>query len=147
MRDLKSNIGAVHLLDAQDVAGVNASSSLLDLQGFSSAAVLVNVGALTGVDADSFLVIKLQESDTTAAAAFSDVGAADLVGAFLKMDANTKDQVTQLVGYTGTKRYIRALLDFTAGTGGITAALVSVNGIVGHAQERPVVAPAAVAAT
>jgi hypothetical protein len=68
-----------------------------------------------------------------------------MIGAFTLVDSTAKDQVTQTVGYTGGKRYIRILFDFT-GTG-ISAALLAAVGIVGIADRKPVTAPAAVAAT
>lgn len=147
MRDLKNNIGVVHLLDAQDVTNTDTNSSILDLQGFDSACILVNVGAITTPDANSYLVPTLQESDTTTDGDFTAVAAGDIIGAFTKIDAAAEDQVTQFVGYRGTKRYIRCRLEFTDGDGGIANCLVSVDGIVSHASEGPTVAPAAVTAT
>lgn len=148
MRDLYNNVGVTHLLDTQDIGATDTASDILDLQGFESAIFCVNVGAITTPAATSYLTPVLQESDTTADADFTDVATADIIGdGFNKIDASTEDQVTQVAGYRGSKRYVRVKLDITNTGGGISACLVSVDAIVGHAQEAPVTAPAAVAAT
>jgi hypothetical protein len=147
MRDLYDNIGVVHLLDAQDIAATDTSSDILDLQGFDSAVIAVNIGAITTPASTSYITPVLQESDTTDDADFEDVDSDDILGGFSKIDAATEDQTTQIAGYIGSKRYIRVKLDVTNTGGGISACLVSVDGIVGHAKESPVTAPAAVSAT
>ncbi len=146
MKDLYHRIGVVHLLDAKDIDDDDTYSNILDLQGFEGAAVIVNVGAITGVGANDFLTPVLEESDTTVDGDFEAVAASDMIGAFTKIDAAAEDQVTQMVGYIGSKRYIRVKLDITDG-GAIGPCLVSVDGIVGHAHTAPVTAPAAVTAT
>jgi hypothetical protein len=145
MRDLYDNIGIVHLLDAADHVRTDVASKILDLAGFEGACVSVNVGAITGADGSNSLLAILQESDTTVGTDFEDVADANIVGEFALIDSTTEDQVTQMVGYVGTKRYIRVLLDYTGS--GISASLISVDGIVGRAHSNPVTAPAAVAAT
>ncbi|MDY6796964.1 MAG: hypothetical protein SWK76_17030 [Actinomycetota bacterium] len=145
MMDLYHDLGVVHLLDPQDVAHADTVSEILDRKGFDGACVCAVVGALTGVDVDNYLTPVLQESDSVADADFSDVAAADMTGAFAKIDAATEDQVTQLVGYIGRKRYIRVKFGFT-GTG-ITAALIAALGVLGHARDLPATAPDPVTAT
>lgn len=148
IRDLKNNIAVVHLLDPQDVAKTDTKSSILDTAGFDAAAIAVSVGAITGVGTGNSLTPKLQESDLVTDVSFTDVDAADLVGAFTLIDAGTKDSVTQTVGYIGAKRYVRAYLDFSSGTSNpITACPVGVIGILAKAKDKPVTAPAAVSAT
>lgn len=144
MKDLYSNIGIVHLLDASNIGATDAKSSILDLNGFDSAVMSVNVGAIGALSDEIYLTPVLQESDTTVDGDFTTVAAADLIGAFTKIDAAAKDQVTQRVGYIGTKRYIRLLLDVTGNT---VSCYVSVDGIVSRADDSPVTAPAAVTAT
>lgn len=146
-RDLKNNVGQVLLLAPQTINDTDTKSSLLDLQGFESAVVTVLTGNFTGVDADSTFLAVLQESDTTADGDFASVDSADIQGAFTLIDATSEDVVIQSVGYIGRKRYIRVLLDFTTGTGGISAAPVAVLGMLGAANYYPITAPAAVAAT
>lgn len=146
-KDLYHNIGVVHLLDAKDITTNDTKSSILDLAGFEGALILVNFGAITTPDSNSYITPILQESDTTADADFEAVDSGDILGAFSKIDAATEDQVTQVVGYVGNKRYIRVNLDITDGDAGISHALVSVDGIVGFPIHKPAVAPDPVSAT
>lgn len=145
MKDLKSRLGITHLLDPQNPVATDTVSAILDTWGFNGAMVLVSVGALTGVDASNYLTPVLQESDTIVGTDFAPVAAGSIHGAFTKMDATNEDQVTQSVGYIGSKRYVRVNLDFTGA--GITASYVSVVGILGRPNVLPAVAPAAVTAT
>lgn len=145
MKDLKSRIGIVQLLAPQDTSDTDTSSAILDTFGFNGAVLAVNVGTITGVDASNYLTPVLQASDTTADTDFAAVDAADIHGAFTKIDATSEDDLAQVVGYKGSKRYVRVKLDYT-GTA-ITTSLVGVTGILGRPRTLPAVAPAAVAAT
>lgn len=145
MKDLKNRLSFVHLLDAQDSNDTDVASALLDTKGFQGAIIAVNVGAITSIGASAYLTPVLQECDTTVATEFTDVAAGHIHGAFTKMDATNEDQVTQVVGYAGSKRYVRVNLDYT-GTA-ITAALVSVDGVLGRPDVLPAATVAAVAAT
>lgn len=145
MKDIKSKLAIVHLLDAQDSDDTDVASAWLDTKGFNGALIVVNVGAITGIGATASLTPVLQESDSPAASGAETVDPGSVHGAFTKMDATSEDQVTQVVGYAGAKRYVRVNLDY-AGTD-ITAALVSVDGILGRPDVLPAVAPAPVAAT
>lgn len=143
-RDMHNNIAVVHLLDAQDVAGADTNSNILDTQGFESAELLVNVGAASPLSGSVYLTPTLQHADSTANSAFTDVDADDILGAFTTIDANTEDQVTQNVGYVGVKRYVRVALVVT---GSQSVTNVAVDGLLGHAFHRPAAAPSALAAT
>lgn len=145
MKDSKNNIGIVHLLDAQDLAHADTKSKVLDTASCRGAMISVNLGTFTGVDSSNYLVPTLQESDTTADTDFGSVASTDIIGAFTKVDSSSKDQVTQYVGYKGFKRYIRVLLDYT-GTG-ITASLVSVDGILAFPSSSPITVPDPITAT
>lgn len=146
MKGFVNRLGVVHLLSAQDVAGSDTASAWLDLKGFNGAAIVVNVGTLVGFDASgtASLTPVLQESDGTDATGATTVASTDMHGAFTKIDAASEDDTTQVVGYIGSKRYIRVNLDFG---GTISAAPVSVEGLLGRPDVLPAVAPAAVAAT
>lgn len=148
-RDLENNIGVVNLLDPQDVVKTDTPSNILDTAGFDAAAIVVSVGTITGIDgAGNDLTPTLQESATTAGADFTDVAAADIVGGFTKIDSTSEDSVAQTAGYIGSKRYIRAYLNFTSGTStAISATPVSVIGILAKAHDKPVTAPDPVSAT
>lgn len=145
MKDFKVNIAPVLLLEPQTIAHVDTVSSILDLAGFDGAVMNVTVAALTGVDSSNYLTPVLQESDTVVGTDFADVAAANMNGAFTKIDSTAKDSVIQSVGYKGSKRYIRVNLDYT-GTG-ITAGVVGVSGTLGYPDVFPAVGPAAITAT
>lgn len=146
MKDLKAELAVVHLLDPQTINDTDTVSKILDLAGFDGALIAVAMGTFTGVDTDSKVLPVLQESDTTTGTDFADVAAGNIHGAFSVVDATTKDNTTQVVGYKGKKRYIRVNLDFTTGTGGISAAPVSVAGILGFPDKFPATGPAAITA-
>lgn len=143
--DLISNVGIVLLAEPADHAHADFYSGILDTQGFESAQLSAIIGALTGVDASNYLEITAEECDSTENDDFTTVAAGDLDGAFTKIDAATEDSIIQSVGYKGIKRYIRLKFDYT-GTD-ISAGIVGAVGLLGHARNLPVVAPAAVAST
>jgi hypothetical protein len=147
MKDLHNYIAVAHLLDAQDITTSDTETKYVDLSGFHSAEFLVNFGAITTPGETSYITPILQESDTTADADFDTVDDDDILGAFTKIDAATEDQVTQHVGYRGSKRYVRVLIDVTNTGGGISHALVSVDAIVSYAKENPPSAPTTGTAT
>lgn len=127
MRDIANNIGVVAAV-APAVLSTTDTSDPIDLQGFESAAVVINTGAI--VSAGDFTA-KLQESDTTTSGDFADVDASDLVGEF---PASLEAASVVKVGYIGHKRYIRTVLTKNGGTS-IAAGVTIVKG---NAHERPV---------
>jgi hypothetical protein len=145
VKNLKKEIAQVLLLEPQDLAHTDTATAWLDTLGFEGATLSAVIGALTGSDGSNYLTPVLQHSDTTAATAAEAVAAADIEGAFTKVDAANEDSLIQTVGYVGAKRYVRINFDYT-GTG-ISAGIVGAYGTLGHASRRPAVAPAAVAAT
>lgn len=114
MRDLKNNLSeATSLAPAARTATANGTG--VDLRGYDSAEVLFLVGAIT----DGTHTPKVQESDDDSA--YTDVAAADQDGTLANIAANTN----QVVGYKGTKRYIRAVSTVSgATTGGVYGAVV-----------------------
>jgi len=106
-----------------------ADGPVIDLDGFDSALVVVNTGAVVG---DGDFGVKLQESDQPASG-FGDVAAADQLGAF---PATLEASSVYRVGYIGSKRkrYIR--LAITKG-GGTSIALGAVA-VLGHPSRAPV---------
>lgn len=144
MKDLYNDLGVVNLLSPADVAGVDTASKILDLAGMNGAIIQAYVGPQTGVDADNHLTPVLEESDTTVGTDFTAVAAGDILGGFTKVDSTSEDDVVQVAGYKGAKRYIRVNFNFT---GTITVGLVGAVGIVGNATKEPVTAPAAITAS
>jgi hypothetical protein len=129
MRDLAPNIAPVQVVAPVVLTGNNTSVAI-DLQGFESASLVVNTGAIAG--AGDFTA-KLQESDDTAGGTFTDVAAEHLVGTFpatLEADSVVK------VGYVGLRRYVRTVITRNSGTS-IAAGAVLVKG---HPHVVPVAA-------
>ena len=144
-RDLKNNIASVLLKEPVDAVHATVASSILDTAGYEGIELDAIIGALTGVDGSNHVTPVLQESDTVVGTDFASVAASDMIGAFSKVDAATKDSVIQRVGYIGKKRYVR--VNFVYVGTGITAGIIGCVGILGRPETAPAVAPAAVAAT
>lgn len=143
-RNLYDAQAAAVMLEAQDLAYTDTATSMVDTAGYESMLILVAVGALTGVDGSNYLVPTLQHSDTTTGSDFAAVDSADIAGAFTTIDSSSEDSVVQMVGYCGSKRYVRVLLNYT-GTG-ISAGIVGVYAVAGHARLEPASAPTVSAA-
>jgi len=129
MRDLASNIGAIaSLVPAVYVATTKGTA--VALAGFESAMLVVNTGAIVS---DGDYSVKLQESDTTDDEDFTDVVAADLVGA---LPATLEASTVYRQGYFGYKPYVRAVITKASGTSIAASAVV----VLGNAHKRPVAA-------
>ena len=142
MRDLKNNIGVVQSL-APAARDADANGTGVDLQGFESATIVIDMGA-EGITLSSTnkIEIELEHSDDNST--FTDVtSSADVIGAtpdssgvIATFDANTEIPAVATVGYIGGKRYIRAIANFS-GTHG-TGTPLSVSVIKSHARKNPV---------
>jgi hypothetical protein len=126
-RDIAANIGLA-LAVAPEVLAATATSAAIDLIGFSSAALVINTGAIAG---DGDFTAKLQESDTTTSGDFTDVAAAHLVGV---LPATLEADVVYKQGYIGGKRYVRTVITKNGGTSIAAGAVI----VKGHPAEAPV---------
>ncbi|MEV0586329.1 hypothetical protein [Nonomuraea sp. NPDC050310] len=112
-QDLKSNISVARTLapasQADPALPVNGTG--VDLSGFDSALVVINAGVIAGASAS--LTFEVQESDDNSS--FTAVANSDLDGTEPVIAAANDDQV-HLIGYRGTKRYIRVAITAKAGT-------------------------------
>ena len=125
-RDLANNIGVVPGLVPAVKSTASETGSAIDLQGFESAMVIVNTGAIAG---DGDFGIAIQDSVTGSG---DWEAATKVMGAFpATLEANSSYRV----GYTGSKRYVR--INVTK-EGGTSIALGAVA-VLGH----PAVAPVA----
>lgn len=127
MKDAYSAIGVLATLAAADFAATTKGTAV-DLQGFNSATLVINSGAITGA---GLYDVKLQESDTTTDGDFTDVAAKNLLGALPAALAATS---AYKQGYKGTKRYIRAVITKQSGTSVFASAVI----VRGHAADAPV---------
>jgi len=120
MKDLSNNINpAVSIINAVKTAAGNGTG--VDLQGYESATVLVDVGAEGDTLSGSvYFEISLEHSDDDST--YSDCAQADIIdgtiaagGIFLKLDGTTGGNPDSAggifrVGYIGGKRYVRVVL-------------------------------------
>ena len=126
MNDLANNIAVVQAVAPAVLSATNTSSAI-DLNGFESATVVINTGAI--VSSGDFTA-KLTECETSGGT-YTDVAAADLIGEFpasLEADSVVK------VGYTGNMRYLKTVITKNSGTSIAAGAVI----IKGNAHERPV---------
>ncbi len=93
----------------------------VDLKGFNEAELIVNSGAIAG---SGDFTAKVQESNTTTDADFTDVAASNLLGT---LPASLTADAAFRVGYIGSKRYVRVVLTKNSGTS-IAAGAVVVKG-------------------
>lgn len=120
MIDQKSDLSHVHM-GKVTLSGTSAvASSLVDMQGFQALTVVVVAGTITDAGAAAGYTVKLQESDSTAAASFTDVAAADMVGdaTFSNTVDTDDDKIVGVLGYVGHKRYVRAVATGTTASAG-----------------------------
>ena len=120
MKDMSNTIAtAVSIKNAVKTAAENGTG--VDLQGYESATVLVDVGAEGDTLSSSVhFEVSLEESDDNST--FTDVAQASIIdgtiasgGIFLKLDGTTGGDPDTTggifrVGYVGNKRYIRVVL-------------------------------------
>lgn len=120
MKDLSNNINpAVSIINAVKTAAANGTG--VDLQGYESATVLVDVGAEGDTLSSSvYFEISLEESDDDST--YTDVAQASIVdgtissgGIFLKLDGTAGGNPDTAggifrVGYVGNSRYIRVVI-------------------------------------
>ena len=120
MKDLSNNIvPVVSIINAVKTAAGNGTG--VDLQGYESATVLVDVGAEGDTLSSSVhFEVSLEESDDDST--YTDVAQAGIIdgtiasgGIFLKLDGTTGGDPGTAggifrVGYVGGKRYIRVVL-------------------------------------
>ena len=130
-RDLASNLFPAVSLDVA-VFTSDQNGTGVDLAGYESAVALFIFGASGDTLSGSVKVLPvLQESDDDGT--YTDVAAADLVGALTVVDDPAEDSLVQKVGYIGSKRYLRTKFDFTGThTNGIECSGVVVRGTKRH---------------
>ncbi len=133
MFDLKNNIKLeTSLAPIVKTADVNGTG--IDLQGFSSAALIVNCGT-NGDTFSSTVKTNLQIEHSDDNSTFTDVtsntdvtgGTVDSSGTFMTIDADGEMSKTYGIGYVGGKRYIRVVIDIvgTHSNGSIYGAVVA----------------------
>jgi hypothetical protein len=110
------------------VQAATLKGDAVDLQGFGSALMAVNTGAIAS---SGLYDVRMQESDTTTDGDFTDVAFADLLGS---LPSSLAASSVYRQGYIGKRRYIRAVITKQSGTS-IAAGAVF---ILGHPALAPV---------
>lgn len=116
MKDLYSNVGLEVAVVPATLTATNTSAAI-DLQGYDSAMVIINTGAIGG--AGNFTP-KLTEC-ATSGGTYTDVAAADLNGTFISALAASS---VYKVGYRGSKRFIKTVLTLNSGTNIVAGAVI-----------------------
>ncbi|QQQ19829.1 hypothetical protein JIP62_07015 [Brevundimonas vitis] len=127
MKDLHSHLSPIAAL-IPAVQSATATSSAIDLQGFNSAEVLIQTGAIAS--AGDFTV-KLQHSDTATSGDFADTASTDRLGSF---PASLAADSVYRVGYKGGKRYVRTVVTKNGGT----SIIAGITVLRGHPADGPV---------
>lgn len=117
--DMKSDTQVAVGLIATLSGTTPAKGNIIDTSGFEAVTFAVMNGTVTDAGTASGFSYEVQESDTTADAAFTAVADADLVGleSALTVTLDTADGVAVgSIGYVGAKRYCRIVATGTTGT-------------------------------
>lgn len=119
-KDSYSNFAAALALSPA-VQAATIKGNAVDLAGFATALLVINTGAIAGA---GDYAAKLQHSDTTTDGDFTDVAAADRLGA---LPATLEADKSYRQGYIGKKRFIRVVMTKNGGTS-IAAGAVVIKG-------------------
>ena len=136
MIDMRSETTTAFGISATLSGTTPAAGNIVDLVDYQAATFLYQTGAVTDAGAAAGFAIEVQHSDTTAAADFTAVADADLVGAEADLavtDDGTDSVAIGSIGYIGTKRYVRVVVTGTSGTDAV------INGV--WALQKPRYAP------
>jgi hypothetical protein len=124
MTDMRSETTIAHGVLATLSGVTPATGNIVDLADYSAATFALITGTITDAGTATGVTFVVQESDTTAAADFTAVADADLIGteAGLAITLDTSDGIAVgTIGYKGSKRYVRVVATGTTGTDGTIA--------------------------
>lgn len=140
--DLASKIQAVTSVRAVSTAAT-VTGEIVDLQNAEALAVVLNVGALVGVDADNYLTLTVEVGDVAAGTDMAAVASTDYVNPQTESGA-TWDRLINASGEANAsysvgirpqgKRYARVVLTETSA---ITSALVAASIIKSSLRQAP----------
>tara|TARA_R110000796_G_scaffold27008_4_gene74637 strand:+ start:3239 stop:3682 length:444 start_codon:yes stop_codon:yes gene_type:complete len=137
-----SDIKYQQLLDPVTVTA-DANSASVDLDGYESLCLLVNVGE-SGDTLSGSVYIELEVEESVDDSTWTDVADADLTnylagtndGTFALVDAAAEDDARFIVGYKGTKQYVRVVINVTGTHTNGTP--IAVTGVLGTPRVSPV---------
>lgn len=141
-REIYSDLKVTKVLDP-DTITTDTNCTGVDTLGFDSLLFLVNVGE-SGDTLSGSVKIELEVEESDDDSTYTDVADADLTnyvagtndGCFAVIDAAAEDDTRHIVGYKGSKRYARVVINVTGThTNGTPMAA---SAIQGHASRTPV---------
>lgn len=134
LRDFEGNIEHTQVVDPV-VVKADVDGAGIDMQNFRHAAFYAMVGESGDTLSGSVYVeLELEESDDNST--FSDCADADITnavdgnndGTFAKIDAAAEDDAVYMTQYTGSKRYVRPVINVTGThTNGIPIGILAVQ--------------------
>lgn len=126
--DTKNLLNVVRMGGATLSGTTPSNTSLVDMQGYEALTVLLTTGTVTDAGTTAGFTMKLQHSDTTAAADFVDCAATEIIPTSAGATTLTvtsdddDDKAIGSLGYRGGKRYVRAVVTGTTGTNAVYVA-------------------------
>lgn len=139
MRDLHNILDPDMSVETATITA-DTNGTGIDLQGFEGAEVVAFVGQ-SGDTLSSSVKIELEVEESDDNSTYSDVADADLLGSvdgtndgtYAVIDAATEDETVYRVGYIGSKRYIRAVVNVTGThTNGTPIGIGVIKGFARH---------------
>lgn len=129
MKDLYHNVAVSQVLDPATVTSTQTSAAI-DLRGYDSLSVAFALGQSGDTLSGSvYWTLKLQDSDDDAS--YSDVAASGVLNtaATITVDDAAEDSAVYTIGYTGGKRYVKAVATATGThSNGTPMAIVALRG-------------------
>lgn len=128
-RDISEKLAIAHTI--VPILGNNTTEGTgvgVDLRGYDAATVVFNFG-ISGDTLSGSLKVAPSVEESADNSNWSTVAAGNLVGALTEIDDAAEDPAVQVVGYRGSKRYIRAKVTFTGThTNGMPIAATVIRG-------------------
>lgn len=120
--DMRSETQIALAISATLSGTTPSAGNIVDVSDFGSATLVLGNGTVTDAGDTAGFSYEVQESDSTAAASFTAVANADLIGleSALAVTLDAADNVANgTIGYIGTKRYVRVVATGTTGTNAV----------------------------
>lgn len=114
MRSLKDRTRVVSCVTPNVVNNdTDGTGTGVSVVGYGSALAIAHVGVSGDTLSGSVKILPTLQHSDVSGSGFTDVAAGDIDGAFTLIDDAAEDDVVQVVGYLGSKRYLRVLFDTT----------------------------------
>lgn len=134
-KDLANSVDVRSAITNQAIGDNNgATGTIIDTQGFESVTFVLQVGTVT----DGDYTLDLEEGDDSGLSDTAAVDNADLIGteAGASFSADTDDDKISILGYTGSKRYLR--LNITSANTATGVDAIGATCILGHARDTAI---------